>query len=91
MARERIFQRHRHPAKTFSLGLQHVLAMYAGAVIVPLIVSSALGFTQEQLTYLIAIDLLACGVATLLQVWGNKYFGVGLPVMLAAPSRPYLR
>ncbi|MEK4109193.1 MULTISPECIES: nucleobase:cation symporter-2 family protein [Paenibacillus] len=82
MARERIFQRHRHPIKTFSLGLQHVLAMYAGAVVVPLIVSNALGFTQEQLTYLIAIDLLACGVATLLQVWGNKYFGVGLPVML---------
>ena len=42
-----------------------VLAMYAGAVVVPLIVSNALGFTQEQLTYLIAIDLLACGVATL--------------------------
>jgi len=82
MARERIFQRHRHPIKTFSLGLQHVLAMYAGAVVVPLIVSNALGFTQEQLTYLIAIDLLACGVATLLQVWGNRYFGVGLPVML---------
>ncbi|MCG7386244.1 nucleobase:cation symporter-2 family protein [Paenibacillus sp. ACRRY] len=82
MARERIFQRHRHPIKTFSLGLQHVLAMYAGAVVVPLIVSKALGFTQEQLTYLIAIDLLACGVATLLQVWGNRFFGVGLPVML---------
>ncbi|HBU83137.1 MAG TPA: purine permease [Paenibacillus sp.] len=82
MGRERIFQRHRHPIKTFSLGLQHVLAMYAGAVVVPLIVSKALGFTQEQLTYLIAIDLLACGVATLLQVWGNRFFGVGLPVML---------
>ncbi|PIH56290.1 nucleobase:cation symporter-2 family protein [Paenibacillus sp. LK1] len=82
MARERIFQRHRHPIKTFSLGLQHVLAMYAGAVVVPIIVSKALGFTTEQLTYLIAIDLLACGVATLLQVWGNRFFGVGLPVML---------
>lgn len=82
MARERIFQRHRHPIKTFSLGLQHVLAMYAGAVVVPIIVSKALSFTTEQLTYLIAIDLLACGVATLLQVWGNRFFGVGLPVML---------
>jgi len=82
MARERIFQRHRHPIKTFSLGLQHVLAMYAGAVVVPIIVSKAVGFTTEQLTYLIAIDLLACGVATLLQVWGNRFFGVGLPVML---------
>ncbi|WP_433945318.1 nucleobase:cation symporter-2 family protein [Paenibacillus sp. SN-8-1] len=82
MARERIFQKNRHPMQTFSLGIQHVLAMYAGAVIVPLIVGNALKLTQEQLTYLIAIDLLACGVASLLQVWGNKYFGIGLPVML---------
>ena len=82
MSRERIFDRHRHPAKTFSLGIQHVLAMYAGAVIVPLIVGSALELSSSELTYLIAIDLLACGLATLLQVWGGKYFGIGLPVML---------
>ncbi|MDQ0089278.1 xanthine permease [Paenibacillus anaericanus] len=82
MEREKIFQRNRHPFKTFSLGLQHVLAMYAGAVIVPLIVGNALDFTLEQLTYLIAIDLLACGIATLLQVFGNRFFGIGLPVML---------
>ncbi|MBD7968776.1 nucleobase:cation symporter-2 family protein [Paenibacillus gallinarum] len=82
MSRERIFDRHRHPAKTFSLGLQHVLAMYAGAVIVPLIVGSALELSSSELTYLIAIDLLACGLATLMQVWGGKYFGIGLPVML---------
>ncbi|WP_054956169.1 nucleobase:cation symporter-2 family protein [Paenibacillus dakarensis] len=80
--KEPIFDRRRHPLKTFSLGIQHVLAMYAGAVIVPLIVGSALNLTTEQLTYLIAIDLLACGLATLLQVFGNKYFGIGLPVML---------
>ncbi|MFD1177398.1 nucleobase:cation symporter-2 family protein [Paenibacillus puldeungensis] len=82
MERERIFQKNRHPLKTMSLGIQHVLAMYAGAVIVPLIVGGALKFSHEQLTYLIAIDLLACGVATLLQVWGNRWFGIGLPVML---------
>lgn len=72
----------RHPLKTFSLGIQHVLAMYAGAVLVPLIVGGALDFTTDQLTYLISIDLLACGIATLLQVWGNRFFGIGLPVML---------
>ncbi len=68
--------------KTWSIGLQHVLAMYAGAVLVPLIVGGALKLTPEQLTYLISIDLLTCGVATLLQVWKNKFFGIGLPVML---------
>ncbi|WP_423220759.1 solute carrier family 23 protein [Bacillus paralicheniformis] len=56
--------------------------MYAGAVIVPLIVSSQLGFTQEQTTYLVAIDLLMCGIATLLQVFTNCFFGIGMPVVL---------
>ncbi|WP_068777047.1 nucleobase:cation symporter-2 family protein [Paenibacillus sp. FJAT-26967] len=68
--------------KTGSLGLQHVLAMYAGAVIVPIIVGTALELTPTQLSYLISIDLLTCGIATLLQVWGNRFFGIGLPVML---------
>ncbi|WP_438347807.1 nucleobase:cation symporter-2 family protein [Paenibacillus sp. FA6] len=79
---EPIFQKNRNPVQTLSLGLQHVLAMYAGAVIVPLIVAGQLGLSTEQLTYLISIDLLACGVATLLQVFGNRFFGIGLPVML---------
>ncbi|CAD2081599.1 xanthine permease [Jeotgalicoccus coquinae] len=69
-------------AKDFSLGLQHVLAMYAGAVIVPLIVGNAIGLTPAQLTYLIAIDIMMCGVATILQVWKNKFSGIGLPVVL---------
>ncbi|MBM7647938.1 xanthine permease [Bacillus ectoiniformans] len=68
--------------KTASLGLQHVLAMYAGAVIVPLIVGGALGLTPEQLTYLVSIDILMCGIATFLQVYKGKAFGIGLPVVL---------
>ncbi|MDE3839329.1 xanthine permease [Bacillus methanolicus] len=68
--------------KTASLGIQHVLAMYAGAVVVPLIVGGALGLTSEQLTYLVSIDILMCGIATILQVWKNKFFGIGLPVVL---------
>ena len=65
-----------------ALGLQHLLAMYAGAVIVPLIVGQGLGLTTEQLTYLVAIDILMCGVATLLQVIRGKVIGIGLPVVL---------
>lgn len=65
-----------------ALGLQHVLAMYAGAILVPLIVGVALGLTPEQLTYLVSIDILLCGVATLLQVFNSRFFGIGLPVVL---------
>lgn len=68
--------------KVFALGLQHVLAMYAGAVIVPLVVGGALNLNGTQMAYLIAADLFTCGLATLLQIMGSKYFGSGLPVVL---------
>lgn len=71
-----------HNLKDASLGLQHVLAMYAGAVIVPLIVGSSIGLSTAQLTYLISIDIMMCGVASILQVWKNKFMGIGLPVVL---------
>ena len=68
--------------KNAALGIQHVLAMYAGAILVPLLVGDALGLTNEQLTYLVAIDILMCGIATILQVVRNRFFGIGLPVVL---------
>ncbi|MFP5111807.1 nucleobase:cation symporter-2 family protein [Bacillaceae bacterium C204] len=71
-----------HPFKITSLGIQHVLAMYAGAVIVPLIVGGALKFSGDQLTYLVSIDIFMCGIATILQVWQNRFFGIGLPIVL---------
>jgi len=69
-------------SKQFALGFQHVLAMYAGAVIVPLIVGGALNLTPAQMAYLIAADLFTCGIATILQVMNTKYFGSRLPVIL---------
>jgi xanthine permease len=71
-----------NPFKIASLGIQHVLAMYAGAVIVPLIVGGALKLSGPQLTYLVSIDILMCGLATILQVWQNRFFGIGLPIVL---------
>ncbi|MBH5319700.1 purine permease [Paenibacillus sp. GSMTC-2017] len=68
--------------RAVTLGFQHVLAMYAGAVIVPLIIGGALGLNETQMAYLIAADLFTCGIATMLQVWGGKYFGSKLPVVL---------
>lgn len=69
-------------SKAAALGLQHVLAMYAGAVLVPLLIGGAIGFNSEQMTYLVSIDIFMCGVATLLQLFVNRYFGIGLPVVL---------
>jgi uric acid transporter len=67
------------------LGLQHVLAMYAGAVAVPLIVGGALisagKLDPADLPYLISADLLVAGIATLIQSIGLWRFGVRLPLM----------
>ena len=71
----------------FPYGLQHVLAMYAGAVAVPLLVGAAIKLTPTQITFLIAADLFTCGIATLLQSFGiGNILGVKLPVILACSS-----
>jgi NCS2 family nucleobase:cation symporter-2 len=64
-----------------ALGLQHVLAMYAGAVAVPLIVGTAARLSTADIGYLVNADLLICGVATLIQCIGVWRFGVRLPLM----------
>ncbi|GAB3884587.1 hypothetical protein GCM10029964_045840 [Kibdelosporangium lantanae] len=64
-----------------ALGLQHVLAAYAGAVAVPLIVGGALGMSKADIGYLINADLLVSGVATLIQCLGFWRFGVRMPLM----------
>ena len=64
------------------LGLQHLLAMYSGSILVPIMIASAINYSSEQLTYLISTDIFMCGIATFLQVQLRKHFGVGLPVVL---------
>jgi xanthine permease len=69
-------------SQVITLGLQHVLAMYAGTVVVPLLIGSALKLNSAQMAYLLASDLFTCGIATLLQVLGTRFFGIRLPVVL---------
>ncbi|HBV88328.1 MAG TPA: uracil permease [Desulfosporosinus sp.] len=69
------------PGKLFVYGLQHVLAMYAGAVAVPLIIAAAAGLTPAQTAFLINADLFTCGIATLLQTLGIWKIGIKIPVI----------
>lgn len=63
-------------------GFQHVLAFFAGgAIIIPIIVASAIGLTDDELVHLINAALLTCGVATLLQAVGIWKIGVRLPLL----------
>ncbi|XER14596.1 Uric acid transporter UacT [Sporomusa aerivorans] len=78
----------RHPVdemlpagQLFIYGLQHVLAMYAGAVAVPLIIANAIGLTKDQLIFLINADLFTCGIATLIQTLGFGNMGIKIPMI----------
>ena len=68
--------------KAAVLGFQHLLAMYSGDVIVPLLIGGFLHFTAAQMTYLVSIDIFMCGIATLLQIRTTPLTGIGLPVVL---------
>jgi uric acid transporter len=69
------------PERLAVYGLQHVLAFYAGAVIVPLLLAAAIGLSNEQLVQLISADLFTCGVASIIQSVGFWKVGVRLPLI----------
>jgi uracil-xanthine permease len=69
--------------KLFTLGLQHVLVMYAGAIAVPLIIGRALQLAPEDVAFLISADLFVCGVVSVLQSLGaGPWLGIKMPVMM---------
>ena len=62
-------------------GFQHVLAFYAGAVIVPILLASAIGLSTPELIHLINADLFTCGIASIIQSVGFWKVGVKLPLL----------
>lgn len=84
--------KHTHPVdqqpplpRLFLLGFQHVLAIYAGAVAVPLIVCGALvssgKMEQSDIHHLIMADLFVAGIASIIQSVGIWKFGTRLPLI----------
>jgi xanthine/uracil permease len=69
------------PTKLGIYGAQHVLAFYAGAVIVPILLAGAIGLRGEDLLYLISADLFTCGIASIIQAIGFRNIGVRLPLL----------
>ncbi|WP_061321401.1 nucleobase:cation symporter-2 family protein [Clostridium botulinum] len=52
------------------LGLQHIFAAFGGIIVVPIVISAALGFDAKTSTALISSAILAAGVATFIQSRG---------------------
>jgi OHCU decarboxylase len=62
-------------------GFQHVLAFYAGAVVVPILLANAIGLSDRELVHLINADLFTCGIASIIQSVGFWKIGVRLPLL----------
>lgn len=56
--------------KKMLFGLQHIFAAFSGIVVVPLVISGALGFDSKMTTSLISASILAAGLATMIQAYG---------------------
>ncbi|WP_222432335.1 nucleobase:cation symporter-2 family protein [Leekyejoonella antrihumi] len=69
------------PGRLAAIGLQHMLAAYAGIIAPPLIIGTALKLSFLDITFLISASLLASGIVTMLQTVGIWRIGVRLPLV----------
>jgi len=67
--------------QSIPLGIQHVLAMFAGNITVPIIIAAIFGQTTEEKIFLIQMALFVSGVATIIQTVGYKNIGSRLPII----------
>ena len=67
--------------KAIPLGIQHVLAMFAGNITVPIIVAGIFGSTTAEKIFLIQMALFVAGVATIIQTVGIGKIGARLPII----------
>ena len=57
------------------LGLQHIFAAFGGIIVVPLVISSALGFDSAMSMTVISASIMAAGIATVIQARGIGRIG----------------
>ena len=67
--------------QSIPLGIQHVLAMFAGNITVPIIIAGIFGQTPGQKIFLIQMALFVAGVATVIQTVGYGKVGSRLPII----------
>lgn len=68
-------------AQAVPLGIQHVLAMFAGNVTVPIIIAGIAGLAGADKVFLIQAAMMVAGVATLFQTIGFGPVGARLPIV----------
>lgn len=73
-------------SKGIILAFQHILAMFAANITVPLLLSSLLGLPSSETTFLIQCSLFMAGVATFIQIAKYKGIGSGLPIVMGTSN-----
>lgn len=73
-------------SKAIPLAFQHILAMFAANITVPLLVSALLGLPSSETTFLIQCALFMAGVATFIQIFKYKGVGSGLPIVMGTSN-----
>ncbi|MBE0489831.1 MAG: purine permease [Halomonas sp.] len=68
-------------SKAIPLGLQHIMAMFAGNVTPPIIIAGAIGAATGETIFLIQVALFVAGVSTLIQTIGMGPIGARLPIV----------
>lgn len=67
--------------KAIPLGIQHIMAMFAGNVTPPIIIAGVIGATTGEQIFLIQVALFVAGIATLVQTIGMGPIGARLPIV----------
>lgn len=69
-------------SKAWVFSLQHVFAMCAGAVAVPIVVGGAAGLPQDDIVFLINAVLFMAGISTIFQSFGvGNILGAKIPII----------
>lgn len=68
------------------LGMQHVLAMFAGNITPIIIVAGALNIPAAEKTFLLQAAMFVAGIVTLIQLYPFKRIGARLPIVMGTSS-----
>ena len=69
-------------SKAIPFGLQHILAMFVGNLTPIMMIGSASGVGQEQMTTLLQNAMFMAGIATLIQLYPIGKVGAKLPIVM---------
>lgn len=73
-------------SKSIPLAFQHILAMFASNITVPLLLSNALNLNSKDTTFLIQCALFMAGISTFIQINKKGKVGSGLPIVMGTSN-----